>query len=42
MPVGGGGGGQGGGKKYGDCNSFTLSRVQGPWPNFGASANQIS
>ena len=42
MPVGGGGVGHGGRKKWGDCNSFTLSRVQGRRPNFGASANQIS
>ena len=40
--MGGDGGGHGGRKKQGDLNSFTLSRVQGPRPNFGASANQIS
>ena len=37
MPVGRGGGGHGRRKKLGDCNSFTLSRVQGAWPKFGAS-----
>ena len=30
-PMGRGGGGHGGQKKLGDCNSFTLSCVQGPW-----------
>ena len=42
MPVGGGGGGHGGRNKLGDGNSFTPSGVQGPRPNFGASADQIS
>ena len=38
--VGRGGGGRGGQK--GDCNSFTLSRVQGASPNFSISADQIN
>ena len=38
--VGRGGGGRGGQK--GDCNIFTLSRVQGASPNFSISADQIN
>ena len=32
--------GPAGEKKWGNCNSFTLSCVQRLWRNFGASANQ--
>ena len=42
MPVGRGGGGHRERKKWGDCNSFTLSRVQGVWSSFDASANPIN
>ena len=41
MPVGKGGVGHGR-KKKGDCNSFTLSRVQRAWPKFDTSADQIN
>ena len=44
MPVGRGGGVEGtaGGKNRETCNSFTLSRVQGARPKFGASIDQIN
>ena len=44
MLVGGGGGGpvMTGEETVRDCSSLTLSHLQGAWPNFGTSADQIN
>ena len=28
--------------RWGDCNSFTLSRIQRAWPNFDTPADQVN
>ena len=42
MPVDRGGGGHSRLKKWEDCNSFTLSPVQGAWSKFGVLIDQIN